>query len=566
MKMKIRRLISLALVSALVIMLFAGCGGNQAPETTSPATPGTSAPAPASPSLSPTPPPYIAPEAADKVVESITYGLRNISWDLSPWKNNGSTGNTVFPQLYSGLLANPTFGTALADMHYDMAESIDFSADRMTATVKLRDYIHDSKGNPIKAEDVVFAYQTAPKVAGVYASIGSQLASIRAVNDFTVELKLTRMAPGIWESLLSFCPVVSKSWYENASDEEKANDPATTSAYRVLENVPGTSITLEALDDFWQKDDLRSVYQIVNVRIINCVAVVEDNMRLVALENGEIDTGYIENSSVPRYAKDPNFNIYPCIKFNPSVVGINCSENSPFYNNPALRKAVLHAIDFEQVAIACSGEFTFPSHDLAPTICGNYDPAWDDQPYFDYDLDIARQYLTEAGYSENSGLTIRFMLRNAGGQMPAVSVMQSNLADVGINLIMNDYDQALYDTYLPDPTQWDMVWLGASMTTGFVTEAWDWYLGSRGEQRTVGFIKDDTLQRLLDTAIEKNDSASLNTFRDYVLDQGYAANLFMEIGHQIGRKGIPNVPFSFLGNVILNASTFTDDYVPAAWR
>jgi len=106
------------------------------------------------------------------VVDKVSYGLRNSSWDLGPWKNNGSSGNTIFTQLWCGLMANPTFGTALENFYYDMAESYEISEDKMVATIKLRDYVHDSKGNPIKAEDVVFSYQTAPKVAGAYAKVG----------------------------------------------------------------------------------------------------------------------------------------------------------------------------------------------------------------------------------------------------------------------------------------------------------------------------------------------------------------------------------------------------------
>ena len=558
-EMKVKKLLALVLALTLTIVLFAGCQNNDNTSNNNnnnqPSTqpPSTQAPPIQQPSQAP------ATQApAEKVAESITYGFRNNSWDLSPWKNNGSSGNTVFLQLYSGLMANPGFGTALEDMHYDMAESVSFSADKLTATIKLRDYIHDSQGNPIKAQDVVFSYKTAPKISGVYAKLDSLLDSVSVLNELTVEMKIKKLAPGTWESILSYCPVVSKKWYEGASDSDKAINPATTGAYRVAENIVGDSITLVALDDFWQKDELRSVYQIVNVKTIRCVAIVEDAMRLIALESGELDAAYLENSSYARFVNNPDFNIFPTIMFNPTTFVLNCAEGKPFYNNVALRQAVLHAIDFEQVMLACSGEFAFQSHDVALSICGDYDPAWDSQPYFEYDLDLARQYLNEAGYNENSGLTLHFMCRNVGPQQSAVVVAQSNLADIGIKVIVDPYDQALFDTYTPDPTQWDIIWQSASMTTGFVTESWEWYFGSRGDMGTVGFVKDEKLQQLLDTAKDKNDAASLNAFRDYTLEQGYAVNAFMELSHQIARKEITALPYSFIANLALNAAIFID--------
>ena len=562
--MKTRKLFAIILALTLTLALLAACKpADEQPASpsasVSPSAPVSSAP----PIVQPPepPPPSQAPE--EKVAESITYGFRNASWDLSPFKNNGSSGNTVWLLIYSNLLANPGFGTALENMQYDMAESVDISADKLTATVKLRDYIHDSKGNPIKAADVVFSYQTAPNVSGVYAKLGNLITSIRAVDELTVEIKIGKNAQGTWESVLSYCPIISKSWYEGASDEERANDPATTGAYRVVENTVGTSIHFTAVEDFWQKDELRTVYQLVNAKNVRCVCITEDAMRLIALENGELDCAYMENSSYPRFVNDPNYNIFPTIMFNPTTFIFNCFEGNIFSGNPALRKAVLHAIDFKQVAIACSGELAFQSHDVAPSICGNYDPKWDAEPYFEYDLDLAKQLLAEAGYSENSGITIHFLCRSVGPQTAAVTVVQSCLMDIGIKVEIDPFDQSLFDTYAVDPTKWDMIWYSASMTTGFVTESWDWYFGAKDEKGTVGFVIDDKLQELLNTAKEKNDSASLNAFRDYYMDQGYGINAFMELSHQIAQSGIVGLPYSFLANLALNAATFADDYVPA---
>jgi len=517
------------------------------------------------PSLAPPPsqePATQVPE--EKVAESITYGLRNASWDLSPWKGVGSAGNTMWLQLYSSLLASASYGTPVDEMQYDIAESVTFSADRLTATVKLRDYVHDSKGNPIKAEDVVFSYQTAPRMSGVYARINTYIETISALDELTVVIKIAKVVPGVWESLLPYCPIVSKSWYESASDDEKSNNPASTGAYRVAENIAGSSVTFTALDDFWQKDELRSMYQIVNVRNIIYVAIVENAMRVIALENGEIDIALIENVNYPAFASNPDFNTFEYAFNNPTTILLNCADGRVFSNNAALRKAVLHAIDFDQVRIASSGDFGWCGHDVAPMICSNYDPAWNNEPYFDYDLDIAMGYLAEAGYTANSGITLHFLCRNIPTQIAAITVIQSCLMDIGIDLLIDAYDQALYDTYIADPSQWDLTWYTANNATGLVTESWEFYFGSRGELGSAGFVKDEKLQQLLSTAQEKNDPASLNAFRSYVLEQGYGANTDNPVGYIISKKDVTSVKFSFLINAMVNTCTFTDEYVPAA--
>ena len=558
------RIITLLLACAMIVSIAACSGGDAGPSASNPVVSNPGSSPSSTPSSSPIQIPEVSAPPTDMddmiVVDSITYGFRNPSWDMSPWKNSGNSGQTVYLQLYSCLMANPAYGTPLEKMQYDIAESITFSGDRMIATIKLRDYVHDSKGNPIKAEDVVFSYLTAPIVSGNYSRVGTFIESVVAKDELTVEIKAATSAPGTWELLLSNCPIVNKNWYENASADERANNPAGTGAYRVVENVAGSSIILEAIEDFWQKDELRSVFQRVTAKTINYVSITEDSMRVIALERGELDAAIVENVNYDRFLGNSEFNIFQFLMTNPSTILLNCAEGKPFNNNAALRLAVLHAIDFDEFRIAVSGELSASGHDIAPVNCGDYDPAWNDMPYFDYDPDLAAQYMIEAGYGLNSGLTLHFMFRNMPHQVAAATVMQSYLAEIGINLLLDGYDQSLYDTYLADPTQWDLVWYSQMNSTGFVTDSWNFYFSSRGEQGTAGFVKDDKLQQLLQAALTKNDAASRNAFRDYYIEQGYGANAAVEMGIIVGRKEITNMWFSFISNPIVNAFEFDTEF------
>jgi len=504
-----------------------------------------------------------APEVTQSTVvaDSVTYSARTNSWDISPWKANGNTATTMYTQLYAGLLANPAYGTTVENMQKDMAQSVTFSSDKLTATIKLKDYIHDSKGNPITASDVVFSYETAPKVSGLFGRLTTTVASIKALDDYTVEMTLAANIPGAWELTLSYCPVISQKWYESASDDEKSSDPACTGAYKVAENIPGTSATFVAVDNFWQKDADRTIYEIVNVKTIKYVCIAETAMRVIALQNGELDSGYIESVNASDFENDPNFNLNETWQSNPSTFVFNCSANSVFHDNVNLRKAVLYATDFEQLGIASSSGFGFQGHDVAPALSSNYNKAWDDQPYYDYNVDVAKDYMQKAGYDPtNSGLTIHFMVRNMAHNEATIAVMQSCLEDIGINMIIDSIDQALFDTYTPDPTKWDIMWFTTNMSTGFVTEAWDYYYGDRGDLGSVGFVKDPKLQELLDAAIKNNDEASLNAFHDYAVDQAYAVNQRNEPVYVVTRKDITQMPFSFVSNPIPNAFVFSSDY------
>ena len=497
---------------------------------------------------------------ASRVVDVVRHSSRNQSWDVAPWKNNGNGGNSIWYNIYSCLVANEAYGTPIEDMHLDMAESITFSADKMSATIKLRDYIHDSKGNPIKASDVVWSYQTAPEVAPTYARINNYMASIKIIDELTIEIEVTNNAPGTWEVLLCYTPIINQKWYEGASEDEKANDPATTGAYRVIDNVPNISTTLEAIEDFWQKDELRSLYQIVNAKQIIYVGILESAMRSIALENGELDSAFIDSAGVDRFFDDPNFTVNVFWMANPNTLVLNGSENSPFYNNPALRKAVLHAIDWEDAAIPVSGENLKRGHDTAPMLCSDYDPAWDNEEYYEYNPELAKQYLIEAGYTEGNGPTLHYICRSNPEQVSAATLIQSYLKAVGITMTYDGLDQGIYDAYQNDPTQWDMNWFTQSMAGGFVIESWIYYFGNRGTGGNASFIDDPTMQSLLNDALVKNDAASKNAFRSYVVDQAYAVNISNEPVYYVSRKGIDVFPVSFLINPVMNACVFGDDF------
>ena len=124
-------------------------------------------------------------------------------------------------------------------------------------------------------------------------------------------------------------------------------------------------------------------------------------------------------------ADDSKFALASAVEFkDPTTILLNCHEGSVFHDNQNLRLAVLHAIDFDQVRIAASGDFGFQGSDIAPAICGDYNKEWDNEPYYEYNVDTAKEYLQKAGYTPgNTGLKIHFMCKTMAPQMAAVAVV-----------------------------------------------------------------------------------------------------------------------------------------------
>ena len=556
----------LLLVAAI---LLAACGGGAQTGGTTPGTapgasPGTAPGASSGSSSGAAAPSQALPTPTEteteKIADSMTYAGFNASWDLSPWKQEGSSADTIGPMLWAGLMVSQHFATPLDEMQYDMAKSVTFSADKLTATIELYDYIHDSKGNPIKADDVVFSYNMAPTMNSKVSHVG-QLESLVATGEYTVEMKVGTVGAGVWENMLGYCLVVSQKWYEGASDAERSNDPATTGAYRVAENVPGTSITIEAIEDYWQVEELRNDVRKQNVKTITLVCIVEDGMRSIALENGEIDSAKIAAFDIDKYIGNPDYNIFSVLHGNVTNLIFNCAPGSVL-DNAALRKAILHAVDYDQVRMAGQGHpnFGVAGNDTGHPLASDFDPAWNNEPYFEFDVNKALQLMDEAGYGANSGLKLRFMCKNHPYQMAGAAVIQSYLSAIGIDVEILAFDTALYNTYLREQGEWDFIWLIAGATSGLVLDSWNYYFGNWSGNGTVGFVQDAKLQELLEKAIQIHDKASLNAFRDYVNEQGYGRNMYTEDLLYVSQPGITNMKGNFQSNPALNETSFASDY------
>ena len=155
-----------------------------------------------------------------------------------------------------------------------------------TYEVEIYDYVTDSAGNAITANDVAFSYETY-KACGRSSDL-TNLESITVTGDYTLELKLTSNAIGVFDRVASGCPIVSQAAYESSGDE-MAQDPIGTAAYIVSEFEPGASLTLTEREDYWQTDELRSPMSQTNLDKMTFKFINDASQCAIALETNDVD-------------------------------------------------------------------------------------------------------------------------------------------------------------------------------------------------------------------------------------------------------------------------------------
>lgn len=509
-------------------------------------------------------PPEENPGQVDKLVTT----LSSASFNTSPFTSS-SMGAVMKPLMYATLIYRTYYGAPLEDCQMWLAKSVTKTDDK-TYRIELYDYIRDSKGNQIDADDVLFSYEMSRTMAN-FLTMDTDMESLTKIGPYELEMKVTKTAPGVIENLLSnnLLYIVDQGWYEGASDEERMNDPATTGAYTLKELVSGSSVTFEALDNYWQTDEsLRPIGAKQNVKTIVFKVITEPAMRAIGLENKELDIADINSTDLQRfYANNASLD-----GWNTSIVSsaighmafINMDSGmSPLADSLDLRKAVLYAINSEDVMFASGSPADAASvlHTLGTPVLNGYLSKWDSEEYFDHNADMAKQYLASAGYKPGE-LTIRVMTSMSLYSDSVRAVLIANLEEAGFKVESVAVEQALFNTYKNDSSQWDVMIDVKSGQLGHIAGTWDYCFNPGGYTNgSVCFTHDDELVKLLERVNSVTDDAAIDAFHRYLKDNAICKGLFTGATIVVAQDGIIEVPIGSNGTTIVpNAVVFGAGY------
>jgi len=568
------------LAALLAAAMLAGCGGSSKPASgtdsgnTSTST-GTEATAAAEPAKTADVTPTggsVEGTPATEQLDQVVVAINSASTDASPYAmNTPSRANTKEP-LYATLFYIAP-GHFIEDIQPYIGKTVT-QVDDYTWDIEIFDNVTDSKGNKITAQDVLWSYEYSFRNQE-FLVYGTDVESFTVVDDTHLQLKTTKTIPGVIEKLLcnSAMTIVNQEWYENAPDDEKQNNPATTGRYMVEKNVSGSEIVLVANDDYWQKDEtmLPDVAK-ANVKRIILKVITEDSMRAIALENKEVDVARITATNLHRFyengAAKEGYNVYMGIT-NPILhsVWMNMDPNGPskFAHDLNLRKAALYALNAEDFMLASGNTFdtaTVTHASTSPHSAG-YQAKWDDPSYdyFNYDPEKANGFLKEAGYKDGE-VEIKVLMSISLYSDSQQAVVIAGLEEAGFKVNLLAVDQALFLNYRFENDQWDMIFdvklAGDNAVTG-----WDNLYNPVGYSNgSVCFTHDDKLVELLQTAVKDASDANVEAFNAYLTDNAIQKGLFEGMTMCVAQDGILEMNIS---NATFNpqGSTYAADFVSA---
>lgn len=349
-----------------------------------------------------------------------------------------------------------------------LAESWEFADDaHQTLSITLREGLTFSDGAALTGEAASASMNSFRSAPGPLAGNAFPIDSVTATGDLTFDIHyafpsteehaLAQLTPqNLVGALVGPDGIADPSTLETASD---GIGPYTLSAD---DTVKGSVYTYVANEDYYDQDAIK--YEKIEFK-----PMPDANSRLNALLSGEIDWAQGLTSEQASQAEGEGFQVSTG-KLGRSPAGVQLLVLGNRASGPLaderVRQAIQYAVPRDQIATAAYGDTATPIGTLSSEGDEGYD---EDLVYqYPYDVDKAKELLTEAGYPDGITLTALdasfFDPGNVLGQ-----ALASSLADAGITLDLTTSDAPPGDV-VPQLGQYDtFVWalVGGTFTNAY---------------------------------------------------------------------------------------------------
>lgn len=539
-----KRFFAILLCLAMVLSL-AACGGGSssaAPAASAAEEANTSAAAPEAPAADPgaaeEPAPAAEPEPTGPKV--FNYGTDANSTTFDPASdlqtNSGSflvhaVGETMW-----------TVGTD-GSITYKLAESSEFAEDDSSLTIKLREGVTFSNGNPLTAEDVMFTLEhmmSMPRTASMYAWLNLEGSS--CPDDYTVVLAMNSYDASLMDMLANAnCMILDKEsceadpsygWLYGTGPYKLAGDGVNDKS-GWEESVKYTLVRNES---YWGD---APYYDEFNVYFYS-----EESTRYADLQAGNLDAAYLTEAT---YIKNLNQGAVMETSLitvqEPAVVGFEMAATDVTTGSMSdinVRKAFAHCLDIPAM-VEGLGEGVYQ---VATSLVSEDCWAYKDLGAYEYDEAKAKEYLAKAGYSVDNPLTIKVYAEGTAWYSTLFEAAQAYCAKIGINLDLSGV--ADFATILPIllSGQQDMTMGSASNGSGKDPACQLQQFGPLSDNVLIRSVADKQVERY-NKALASHDQAERTKLYQEFMQEIHDQYLFVPIYTGTKNYGVNDAHSSF---------------------
>ena len=429
-----KRLISVLLASALCLGLVA-CGGPSGTETKNPdpSQPGQSS------------------QKSSK--DTMTIAVAGDIPSLKGAQNSRTTASICWPTLFT-LNETADGGYEYIIDQYSAAASAEWSEDKQSLVITLKDGITMHNGTILDADDAAFsiAYECD---SGNYMNASPNMptdgSGVEKIDGKTIKLTFNSVSVNNWNLAGQFRIFDKESFEASGAADLSAYgmDPehfVSYGPYKFIEYAAGDHLTFEKFDNYFVEND--STIKTIIMRRID-----EPTVAMMELQTGGVDViMYPAETDI----SDVEKGVYDNIKYN-SAAGLYQQlivfnlDASSLCANANVRKALCYAIDRKSMwegAFESSGFFADTPVTRTQEFIQTYE-----EPY-PQDLAKAKEMLLAEGIEE--GTTFTVCVDNDTYRTTAVEMFKNVMTSMGYNVEIKTGDNATYLSDVLYTTDWDI--------------------------------------------------------------------------------------------------------------
>lgn len=430
-----------------------------------------------------------APLAAQ--AETLTIGVRAGPDSIDPhWSTLGSQAEAL----------RHVFGTLVGvDNNVQLQPAIAESwtpVDDVTWEFKIRQGVKFHNGDDLTAEDVKFSIERIPAVTGPMSMTiyTKRVESVEVVDDYTLRVKTNGTAPSLPNDFVRLFVVPKSTGMEAGNDEFNSGAAAIgTGPYKFVSWEPKGDLVLERFDDYWGEAPHWD-------RVVR-KEIPDDAARVAALRSGQVDLiNYVPASDYPSMQGDSRLdtfvsdslyilNVQPVQKETlPQKARVNGAEidENPFAD-VRVRTALDLAIDRQTLVRVVLEGLGKPANQLMPEGFFGYAS---ELPEREYDLERARELLTEAGYPDGFGFDFTCTNNRVPGDAVVCEALAQMWSRAGLQVNANALNGTVFfpasqrGDYTVQMSAWGTLTGEASYTYGSLLHTPDEALGLGAFNRT----------------------------------------------------------------------------------
>ncbi len=329
--------------------------------------------------------------------------------------------------LYSNVFEGLTRFSADGSVEPALAESWDISEDGTVYTFTLRAGVTFHDGSAMDAEDVKFSLDRARAEDSVNAqkALFEGIAEVTVVDPQTVEVQLAQPDGNfLFNMAWGDAVIVAPETIEGIKQT-----PIGTGPFTFTEWVQGDRIELARNADYWGE---APALETATFKFIS-----DPTAAFAAMMAQDIDAfaGYPAPENLPQFEVDPRFQVIVGSTEGETILAMNNAQ--PPFDDPEVREAVAHAIDRQAIIDgAMFGQGTPIGTHFAP-----HNPDYVDLTGLsNYDPDLARQLLADAGHGE--GITTTLKLPPPSYARRGGEIIAAQLREVGIETQITNLEWA----------------------------------------------------------------------------------------------------------------------------